>query len=239
MAKTKIMISDEMNFNIFNNNTLFNWKNDDENEFSNKYEKDICNFTPFVGEETFTDDKNEKDFFKNCPNEIDSNLDADSSKNLSDEDKKESEELSLLPSNLFDSIKINPKDNNKEILDENISIVNKLNINSKPFIPKGKKLDEKISNRKKITLEKNTSHKNRYFNYDLKNINKKNLKNKKKKFCEKDGDWPCYICKNINYRFRNKCNKCGISKEESENQFIEAEKKLLKMFNLPLNINRV
>ena len=100
-------------------------------------------------------------------------------------------------------------------------------------------MDEKISNRKKITLEKNTSHKNRYFNYDLKNINKKNLKNKKKKFCEKDGDWPCYICKNINYRFRNKCNKCGISKEESENQFIEAEKKLLKMFNLPLNINRV
>ena len=71
MAKTKIMISDEMNFNIFNNNTLFNWKNDDENEFSNKYEKDFCNFTPFLEEETFTKDENEKDFSKNCPNEID------------------------------------------------------------------------------------------------------------------------------------------------------------------------
>ena len=174
MAKTKIMISDEMNFNIFNNNTLFNWKNDDENEFSNKYEKDICNFTPFVGEETFTDDKNEKDFFKNCPNEIDSNLDADSSKNLSDEDKKESEELNLLPSNLFDSIKINPKDNNKEILDENISIVNKLNINSKPFIPKEKKF-----NGKNISLEKNINNINRCFNSDHNKLNKKNKKNKK------------------------------------------------------------
>ena len=29
------------------------------------------------------------------------------------------------------------------------------------------------------------------------------------------GDWVCYICKNLNFRFRTSCNKCGISKIEN------------------------
>lgn len=34
---------------------------------------------------------------------------------------------------------------------------------------------------------------------------------------ERQGDWNCSKCKNLNFSFRVKCNKCLITKEESEN----------------------
>jgi len=40
--------------------------------------------------------------------------------------------------------------------------------------------------------------------------------NKKSHFVERQGDWICTRCKNLNFSFRIVCNRCKISKSESE-----------------------
>ena len=37
-----------------------------------------------------------------------------------------------------------------------------------------------------------------------------------KGFKERDGDWTCYYCKNLNFQFRNECNRCHITKAISD-----------------------
>ena len=61
----------------------------------------------------------------------------------------------------------------------------------------------------------------------MKNKNNKK-KRKKQEFEEREGDWPCYRCKNINFSFRDKCNKCLFSKVESEKKFQEVGETLIK-----------
>jgi len=39
---------------------------------------------------------------------------------------------------------------------------------------------------------------------------------KKSHFVERQGDWICTRCKNLNFSFRIVCNRCKISKVESE-----------------------
>lgn len=34
----------------------------------------------------------------------------------------------------------------------------------------------------------------------------------KKKFAERPGDWYCKYCNNLNFSFRNACNRCRLSK---------------------------
>lgn len=54
-------------------------------------------------------------------------------------------------------------------------------------------------------------------------VDSKNLYNEKinipseKKIIERIGDWVCFNCKNLNFSFRISCNRCNLSKEESEN----------------------
>ena len=38
-----------------------------------------------------------------------------------------------------------------------------------------------------------------------------------KKSFERDGDWVCQRCKNLNFSFRNACNKCNLSHDASTN----------------------
>jgi len=38
-----------------------------------------------------------------------------------------------------------------------------------------------------------------------------------KKSYERDGDWACQRCKNLNFSFRNACNKCNLSHDASDN----------------------
>lgn len=57
-----------------------------------------------------------------------------------------------------------------------------------------------------------------------KNTKKDNKKKKKKELVERKGDWPCYDCKNLNFAFRVRCNKCGLDKQASEKKFVEAGK---------------
>lgn len=57
-----------------------------------------------------------------------------------------------------------------------------------------------------------------------KNTKKENKKKKKKELVERKGDWPCYDCKNLNFSFRVRCNKCGLDKQVSEKKFVDAGK---------------
>lgn len=48
------------------------------------------------------------------------------------------------------------------------------------------------------------------------NQNKDNGSKKKKNFSERAGDWVCGKCKNLNFSFRNSCNRCHILRCDSE-----------------------
>jgi hypothetical protein len=50
----------------------------------------------------------------------------------------------------------------------------------------------------------------------IKQIPKSDSKKIKKPFIEREGDWVCFQCKNLNFSFRVSCNRCQISKEENE-----------------------
>jgi len=56
-----------------------------------------------------------------------------------------------------------------------------------------------------------------------------NGQKKKKPFVERVGDWICFKCKNLNFSFRIACNRCQITKKESE--------KLYECFKNPLTIS--
>ena len=46
--------------------------------------------------------------------------------------------------------------------------------------------------------------------------NKKNEEKKKKKpFVEREGDWICFNCDNLNFAFRTQCNRCHLAKSEN------------------------
>ena len=48
------------------------------------------------------------------------------------------------------------------------------------------------------------------------NNNNKTFKKKNKPFIEREGDWICKNCKNLNFSFRFQCNRCKLPKD-SEN----------------------
>ena len=39
-------------------------------------------------------------------------------------------------------------------------------------------------------------------------------KKKTRPFTEREGDWICKNCKNLNFAFRNECNRCKIPKKD-------------------------
>ena len=65
-------------------------------------------------------------------------------------------------------------------------------------------------------------------------INKVSVKGKKKNkktFVERDGDWTCFYCKNLNFSFRKKCNRCKASKDSSEKEHDRYMENLLMIIN--------
>ena len=52
---------------------------------------------------------------------------------------------------------------------------------------------------------------------------------KKKPFVERVGDWNCFKCKNLNFSFRVNCNRCQLSKKESEKLNEQSSKGVLSV----------
>ena len=82
--------------------------------------------------------------------------------------------------------------------------------NPKVFIPT--KLRNNEQNNKQINNKKETQNngKNKFDN------GKKNKQKNKKFFEVREGDWRCSQCNNLNFSFRNKCNRCSLPKELSQ-----------------------
>ncbi len=53
---------------------------------------------------------------------------------------------------------------------------------------------------------------------------------KGKKALERTGDWTCQKCSNLNYSFRQVCNRCNLSQKES-NEMVEAKKGQKSVFS--------
>lgn len=79
------------------------------------------------------------------------------------------------------------------------------NMNVKEFIPTKMRMNEQ-NNAKDIQI----NPKNKFSG------NKKNKQKGKKYFEVRDGDWRCNQCNNLNFSFRNKCNRCNLPKELSQ-----------------------
>jgi hypothetical protein len=52
---------------------------------------------------------------------------------------------------------------------------------------------------------------------------------KKRQFAERQGDWVCMKCKNLNFSFRVICNRCQLPKSESEALYMEHMNNLKKL----------
>ena len=53
------------------------------------------------------------------------------------------------------------------------------------------------------------------YSFTPKNFIPLQKKNIKRNYNGRSGDWICFYCKNLNFSFRNKCNRCGIPKQQS------------------------
>ena len=56
------------------------------------------------------------------------------------------------------------------------------------------------------------------------NNNNKYQKKKQKPFIERNGDWICAKCKNLNFAFRQECNRCKLPKIEVAEEIKEIDK---------------
>lgn len=217
-------------------------KNSKNNDLLNDFS---CFNTALYDNFYFNDyDEDEEEYNNNKLNNDNNISDDESSINTSCQsiEYKEEEENRFIPSDLLEE-EINCKNKN-----DNFNFIHKLNINCEPYIPTKAKLSQNLvsnnlKNKNDINNKCNNCIYNLYWpflgyseqnnnNYINKsNINKKKEK-KKKNFIQKEGDWVCYDCKNINFSFRNKCNRCKLLKEDSEAKFLEAEKRILKLYNI-------
>jgi hypothetical protein len=145
-----------------------------------------------------------------------------------------------LPKSLFDSSENKKSENTeskcikyplpKPSLNKNLSLF------AQPFTPKFKVYPYILCNNVQNFV--NSGNKFGHLPLHYRNFQRKKVDDKKKKkkqeFVEREGDWSCYRCKNINFSFRNKCNKCLFSKEESEKKFAEVGEALLKLADISI-----
>ena len=72
-----------------------------------------------------------------------------------------------------------------------------------------------IDNNSKINASDKINSKNKFDNNKKIGQNSKKEGKFKKPFEVRAGDWTCSKCSNLNFSFRNKCNRCGLPKEMS------------------------
>ena len=62
----------------------------------------------------------------------------------------------------------------------------------------------------------NINNRTSFFSIENSNSNFKKKTKHKKQFKVRFGDWICPKCENLNFSFRKKCNRCGLSKDKIE-----------------------
>ncbi len=72
-----------------------------------------------------------------------------------------------------------------------------------------------LSSKDKFSVNQGVSNHGNLNNSDLKVVKSKK-KEKKKKEEIREGDWICPECQNLNFAFRNECNKCSFEKEKEQ-----------------------
>ena len=96
------------------------------------------------------------------------------------------------------------------------------------FIPiSNKNLNDSNNN---IDNIKNVNNINNEENCEIR-IPIRKKKKQKKNFEVREGDWTCYFCKNLNFSFRKKCNRCGVNKDYSESQHDKCMEHVLSIIN--------
>ena len=74
-----------------------------------------------------------------------------------------------------------------------------------------------INNQKNFSYSP-ISNNNNYYKDKGDKGNKKNNKGKKP-FIERPGHWICNNCQNLNFSFRNNCNRCNLSKNKNQKNY--------------------
>ena len=122
----------------------------------------------------------------------------------------------------------NNKKNNNKIINNNNKIIekknnNEINNNSKNEKENIFQNDSESKDSPHIDSPKSNEYINypnnsgeTEFSYENSNSNFRKKTKHKKHFKVRFGDWICPKCENLNFSFRNKCNRCGLSKEKSE-----------------------
>ena len=102
------------------------------------------------------------------------------------------------------------------------------------------------SNQTKAHQLQNWNYQLNYIDYSMSKIYPKSIlfpRNKedelKKKIEERDGDWNCYKCKNLNFAFRTRCNRCNTDKKETDKYFEMRAQNILNMLGSSDNMNEV
>ncbi len=116
---------------------------------------------------------------------------------------------------LFSSLHTFNQNNNQENSPFNFIQINSKNLN-----------DSNIN----IDNIKNVNNNNNEENSEI-IIPIRKKKKQKKNFEVREGDWTCYFCKNLNFSFRKKCNRCGVNKDYSESQHDKCMEHVLSIIN--------
>jgi hypothetical protein len=238
-TKKNMLDLDEQNLHEFLNYDLINSLNNDNQIDSNKYSdhsnSSIKDYT------SITSDKNlnhSSDNYNDCTGE---------------ENLKNDDNLNQINSNKFTNSNLNNEDinnnNTKNIIINDIKLLNDPLL-APLFIPK--KLRDKLV----VKNEKEKKHYNNTkkeltiglinkFDDNIDNdyvkelmINMVNKIKKKIHFEIRTGDWMCLWCRNLNFAYRIRCNRCGLLKKSTSFLYINNNyRKNLNFKNKCLNNN--
>ena len=152
---------------------------------------------------------------------------SDSQNNTEGSDTSfEAEEINCLSNELIEELDNNSespkeieteKDNKSNNINDSHNIINSLlslanngyEFKPKNFNPSFIKNPPNINNIYINQMINNNS-------YLLNLANKKNIGNNAANKRDQKQDWICAFCKNLNFSFRTKCNRCKVKKEESD-----------------------
>jgi hypothetical protein len=192
-----ILNQNNFNVNLQNKNTNFSNKNNKMNNLNNI--ENMFNLNNKIDHKYF----NQQNIITN-----DSNIQNYS--NLNNLENKFSYNSPLSCKNNYLLYTQNDQKNNKfNIINSNFNTKvfnNCIESNKNIFNPQNKNIESDKGN---IFNHYNKINTDKYSNLS-------NEKPKKKPFLERIGDWVCFKCKNLNFSFRQACNRCQQAKYDNE-----------------------